>query len=241
MPGDSNWNKPVVSPREKSLKVSSSSNGISSSWRVMCLDFLMFSRHVLMMESVRSPRKSILIKPMGSTKCPSYCVVIRLSPSVGMMGMWSVSGSRLMRIPQAWMPVCRTEPSSVSANWMVLAISGFCECFSFSRSGFSSYAFFKVIFGVSGTILARRLASESSSFSTRATSLIAILAAMLPKVTMCATLSVPYFCATHSNTCSRPASSKSTSISGNEIRSGFKKRSNSRSYFTGSIFVIPRQ
>lgn len=41
----------------------------------------------LEVERVRKPRKSILISPIGSTKCPSYWVVIRLSPSVGMIGI----------------------------------------------------------------------------------------------------------------------------------------------------------
>ena len=76
----------------------------------------MFSKQVLMIDNVRSPKKSILIKPIGSTKCPSYCVVIKLSPSVGIIGIWSVSGSRLIRIPQACTPVWRIEPSNVSAN-----------------------------------------------------------------------------------------------------------------------------
>ena len=50
-----------------------------------------------------------------------------------------------------------------------------------------------------------------------------------------------YLSITHFRTFPRPSSSKSVSISGSEIRSGFRKRSNSRSYFRGSIFVIPRQ
>ena len=137
IPGDSNWNNPVVSPRENSSKVSLSSRGISSASSVTCFDFLIFSRQVLMIDNVRNPKKSIFIKPIGSTKCPSYCVVIKLSPSVGITGMWSVSGSRLIRIPQACTPVCRTEPSKISASRMVFAIRGLGELFSFSRSGFS--------------------------------------------------------------------------------------------------------
>ncbi|EJX03517.1 hypothetical protein EVA_08380 [gut metagenome] len=58
---------------------------------------------------------------------------------------------------------------------------------------------------------------------------------------MCATLSAPYFCVTQFNTRPRPSSSKSTSISGSEIRSGFKKRSNSKSYLMGSTCVMPKQ
>ncbi len=42
-------------------------------------------------------------------------------------------------------------------------------------------------------------------------------------------------------TLDRPTSSKSISISGMEILSGFKNLSNSKSYLIGSILVIPKQ
>ena len=42
-------------------------------------------------------------------------------------------------------------------------------------------------------------------------------------------------------TCWRPSGQKSTSISGIEIRSGFKKRSKINVYLIGSISVIPKQ
>ena len=66
-----------------------------------------------------------------------------------------------------------------------------------------------------------------------------LFAAICPKVTMCATWSAPYFFVTNSSTLPRPASSKSTSISGMEMRSGFRNLSNSRSYLIGSTFVMP--
>ncbi len=155
--------------------------------------------------------------------------------------MWSVNGSRLIKIPQACTPVWRTEPSSVSANLIVLAISGLSEDFSFFRSGFSLNAFLKVIFGASGTSFAKRSASGSGSFSTLATSRMASFVAIVPNVQMCATLSWPYLSVTYLSTFSRPSSSKSISTSGNEIRSGFRNRSKSRSYLIGSMLVIPVQ
>ena len=65
--------------------------------------------------------------------------------------------------------------------------------------------------------------------------------AIVPKVTTCETWSLPYFPSTYWSTLPRPSSSKSISISGIEIRSGLRKRSNRRSYFIGSMWVIPRQ
>ncbi len=81
---------------------------------------------------------------------------------------------------------------------------------------------------LSGTSLHRRSDSLKGSFCTRATSLMAILVAIVPYVMMCATFSCPYFSVTQRSTSPRPSSSKSTSISGKEIRSGFRKRSNSK-------------
>ena len=54
-------------------------------------------------------------------------------------------------------------------------------------------------------------------------------------------MSCPYLLTTYFNTDSLPSSSKSISISGIEIRSRFRKRSNRSPYFMGSISVILRQ
>ena len=70
------------------------------------------------------------------------------------------------------------------------------------------------------------------------TSLIAALAFNVPNVIMCATLSTPYFSRTYSITCSLCSWSKSISISGIEILSGFRNLSNIKLYFSGSISVI---
>ena len=72
-------------------------------------------------------------------------------------------------------------------------------------------------------------------------SLTACLAAKVPKVTIRATLFRPYLCIQYSITSSLLVSSKSTSISGIVILSGFKNRSKSKLYFKGSIVVIFRQ
>ena len=94
---------------------------------------------------------------------------------------------------------------------------------------------------LSGISDVKRFTSGSGTFCTRPTSFIDDLVAIVPYVIMCATFSLPYFSVTQRNTSPRPSSSKSISISGKDIRSGFKKRSNSKSYFKGSISVIFKQ
>ena len=74
--------------------------------------------------------------------------------------------------------------------------------------------------------------------SARPTSFSAAFAAIVPKVMICATFFPPYFCRTYSITSPRRRMQKSMSMSGIEMRSGFKKRSNSRSYCSGSTSVI---
>ncbi len=64
---------------------------------------------------------------------------------------------------------------------------------------------------------------------------------MRPKVMIWATDSRPYFSATYWITRSRPLTEKSMSMSGIEMRSALRKRSNSSSYSIGSTSVICRQ
>ena len=71
------------------------------------------------------------------------------------------------------------------------------------------------------------------------TSFKAARAESVPNVTICATDFSPYLPLTYSMTFSRLLSAKSISISGIETRAGFRKRSNSRSYCSGSTFVMP--
>ena len=77
--------------------------------------------------------------------------------------------------------------------------------------------------------------------STRPTSRTTAFAFMVPKVMICATFSRPYLRVTYSMTSPRRRSQKSMSMSGSEMRSGFRKRSKSRSNCSGSTSVMRRQ
>ena len=182
--------------------------------------FLIFSRASLIIDKVFKPKKSILISPVSSITEPSYCVTSIFSPvslsSAVLTGTQSVISSRQMIVPQACTPVLRTFPSNIFAYLIVSRRIGSEETSAACSSGTYAMAFGKF-------------------------SLMASLVAIVPYVMICATFSCPYFSVTQFSTRPRPSSSKSTSISGNEIRSGFRKRSNSRSYLIGSICVIPRQ
>ncbi len=75
----------------------------------------------------------------------------------------------------------------------------------------------------------------------RPASLMAARAAIVPKVMIWATRSLPYFCATYSITSPLLVSAKSKSISGGSTRAGFKKRSKIRLYLIGSRLVISKR
>ena len=64
---------------------------------------------------------------------------------------------------------------------------------------------------------------------------------MVPKVMIWATFSRPYLRVTYSMTSPRRRSQKSMSMSGSEIRSGFRNRSKMRSKSIGSTSVMRRQ
>ena len=147
--------------------------------------------------------------------------------------------------PHACIPVPRTVPSSIFAYLIVFRSRGSCETSASRSSGVHLIAFVRFIFKPSGRrsgiALHKKFDLSKGNFSTRATSLIEFFVAMLAYVIMCAQFSCPYLSITHRNTFPRPSSSKSVSISGRFTRSGFRKRSKSKSYFNGSIFVIPKQ
>ena len=82
--------------------------------------------------------------------------------------------------------------------------------------------------------------SATGSDSTRATSRTASLGFSCENVTICDTFSRPYLAVTYSMTSPRRAWQKSMSMSGIEMRSGFRNRSKSRSYLSGSISVMRR-
>ena len=75
--------------------------------------------------------------------------------------------------------------------------------------------------------------------STRPASFSACFALIVPYVTICATRSSPYFSVTYWMTSPRRRSSKSTSKSGIETRSGLRKRSKMRPCCSGSRSVMP--
>ena len=78
-------------------------------------------KRFFMMESVFSPRKSILISPVSSITFPSYCVTMVFSLESELLSTavltytQSVMSSRHIMTPQACTPVLRTVPSSSRA------------------------------------------------------------------------------------------------------------------------------
>ena len=149
-----------------------------------------------MIERVFSPSRSILSIPTLSTSFPSYCVTMSSESLAVLRGRCSIRLFGPMITPQAWVPVCLAEPSRVSAKMRVFFSSSFPFFLMSASSGTSLYASLSKIPGRSGTSFANLSASGRGSLRTRATSRMALLAAMVPKVTICATFSLPYFCTT---------------------------------------------
>ena len=133
--------------------------------------------------------------------------------------MMFFKSSGAMMIPAACKPVLRTEPSNRAASFNTCAcrLSPFNisrSFFTFSKSSppmssFSCKLFspsffvngansilFRFVPALSGTSLASILLSANGRSSTRATSFILILAAIVPNVTICATWFLPYFSTT---------------------------------------------
>ena len=140
---------------------------------------LMMAQASFSSDSVFSPRKSILMRPVDSMTWPSYCVQLVLvflksGSSAVETGTQSLMGSRQMMKPQAWMPVPRTVPSSILAYLMVLRRAGSFEASASRSSGVHLMALGKFIFMPSGRrsgiALHRALVTDNGTFSTRATS-----------------------------------------------------------------------
>ena len=139
-------------------------------------------------ERVFSPRKSILMSPVDSITCPSYCVTGTFfsgksgSEAVD-TGTQSSMGLRQMMKPQAWMPVLRTVPSSILAYLMVFRSLASSLTSASCSLGVHLMAFVRFIFMPSGSrsgiALQRPFATSSGSFSTRATSLMEFFVAMV--------------------------------------------------------------
>ena len=86
----------------------------------MPVDRRTFSTASLRIDRVFSPKKSIFISPVSSITLPSYCVHSSFLPGFSLSsavdtGTQSLMASRQMIVPQAWMPVLRTLPSSILA------------------------------------------------------------------------------------------------------------------------------
>ena len=140
-------------------------------------------------DRVFRPKKSIFIRPVSSITCPSYCVQLVFSSlksgsSAVDTGTQSLIGSRQMMKPQAWMPVPRTVPSSILAYLMVLLSRMSVDTSAICSSGVHLMALVRFIFILSGSLsgmaLHKAFERSSGSFSTRATSLIEFLVAILP-------------------------------------------------------------
>ena len=156
---------------------------------VLPVEMRMFSTASFRMERVLSPRKSILMSPVSSITCPSYCVQSSLCPGSALSsavdtGTQSLISSRQMMVPQACMPVLRTVPSSILAYLMVLRSLGSSDTSACRSSATVLMAFSRFIFSPSGSrsgmALQSRLDISRGSRSTRATSLMEFLVAMVP-------------------------------------------------------------
>ena len=152
---------------------------------------LIFSHASFNSESVFKPKKSILMRPVDSMTCPSYCVQLVLvslksGSSAVETGTQSLIGSRQIMKPQAWIPVPRIVPSSIFAYLMVLASLGSFEVSASRSIGTALMALVRFIFGVlpstsgnrSGIALQSSFDCAKGSFSTRATSLMEFFVAM---------------------------------------------------------------
>ena len=148
----------------------------------------MLSRASLIIDRVLSPRKSILIRPVDSITEPSYWVTSILSPvvlsSAVLSGTTSLISIFPMMIPQACTPVLRMFPSRIRAYFSVSLtkrseLSEACLS-SGTCSMAASMETFLTLGILSGMSLASRSLSARGSFWTRATSLMALLAAIVP-------------------------------------------------------------
>ncbi len=188
---------------------------------------------------LRRPKKSILSRPIFSAQTISYCVLTPVSLLAS--GAYSTSGPGEMTTPAACVPALRASPSIAFAVSSSRRISGDAEYSTFRSVICSSASPMDMPPGPEGIIFATRSTSGSGTPKARPASRTAARAAIVPNVTICATRSSPYFSVTYLMTSSRRSTQKSVSISGIEIRSGFRNRSKMRLYLSGSKSVIFKQ
>ena len=154
IPGDSNWNVPIVLPLQYSSYVFGSSIGIESMSTSILRLWRIFSNASFITESVLSPKKSIFMRPVSSMTLPSYWVTSIFSPvslsSAMLIGTGSVMSSRQMIVPQACTPVLRTLPSSIFAYLIVSRRVGSGDASASRSSGTACMALGKFILRPSG-------------------------------------------------------------------------------------------
>ncbi len=152
--------------------------------------------------SVRNPRKSILRSPSSSSVVIVNCVTSDPSDASD-SGTYSSIASLPITTPAACIDACRGRPS----RRMEASTSSFTcgsSSYAFFSSGFTSSERFNVtIFSFCiflGIIFEMESTYAYGKSITRPTSRITALAAIVPKVTIWATQSIPYFPTTYSMT-----------------------------------------
>ena len=190
--------------------------------------------------SVLSPKKSNLTNPIFSTSSLSNCVSTEDESLSKYIGEKSASDPGAITTPPACFPMFLMPPSNLKDKFMIscTSSSSLMACLS---TGCLDIAFSRVI-PISKGIILEILSPRLYGFpSALVTSLTTPLAAIVPKVTICDTASLPYFEVTYSITLSLFSMQKSMSKSGIDILSGFKNLSKRRPCLIGSRAVIPKQ
>ena len=139
---------------------------------------------------VLSPKKSIFKSPNSSNVVMIYWVEI--IPSLTYRGTYVSTGSFVITIPQACVEACLGIPSNpiaISNNFFI----SWSDSYFSNSSLFCSIAFFIVICNSLGIIFASWSASAYGKSKALPTSLITILADIVPNVIIWETWSVPYF------------------------------------------------
>ena len=189
IPCDSNWKIPHDFPSCHSLYTLGSAISLSNSTSIPLFSF---TKSIVswITVNVLNPKKSIFNSPNSSKVVIIYCVDI--CPSLTYNGTYVSTGSFVITIPHAWVEACLGIPSNPIAISNTFFTNSSDSYLSFN-SLFCSNAFFIVICSSFGIIFAKLSASEYGTSKTLATSLITILAAIVPKVIICDTWSCPYF------------------------------------------------
>jgi hypothetical protein len=115
---------PVVSPEASSSNVAASSSGIVS--RSISIPRSRFTLSTAWRRIVRfeRPRKSNFRSPSASMPCISYWVISASEFVAFWSGISSVSGSREMTTPAAWVEAFRATPSSWRAKSVMRLTDG---------------------------------------------------------------------------------------------------------------------